>query len=107
VTAQWLAAADATFCVPTSGFGGSLNLSVAVALTIYDRLLGRRGAQLPAGDLSDDERDALRAEWFAALAGDDPVRQREYAALSARGVPPRAAFGADRRRRAAPEAGPA
>jgi tRNA (guanosine-2'-O-)-methyltransferase len=111
VTARWLDAADATFCIPTSGFAGSLNLSVAVALTVYDRLLGRRGAVLPAGDLDARERAALRAEWFAMLAGDDPERRREYAAFAAAGVEPRAAFGADRRRprapAATPEAGPA
>jgi len=108
VTQQWLDAADATFWIPTSGFGGSLNLSVAVAVTVYDRLMGRRGATLPPGDLDDAACDALRREWFAALAGDDPERQRTYAAHLERGVEPRTAFGADRRGPAArPAAGPA
>ena len=106
VTDRWLAAADATFRIPTSGFSGSLNLSVAVALTVYDRLLGRSGARLPAGDLEDSEKAALRAAWYAELGRGNPERQSEYADWLARPVDPRPSFGIDRRRRNAPKAAP-
>jgi tRNA (guanosine-2'-O-)-methyltransferase len=104
VTRRWLEAADATFIIPTSGFSGSLNLSVAVALTVYDRLLGRAGARLPAGDLAADEKTALRAQWYELLAHDNPERRREYEAYLDRTVPPQHAFGVDRRQRQ-PDAG--
>jgi len=104
VTEAWVAAADSTFAIPTVGFSGSLNLSVAVALTLYDRLLGRAHAQLPAGDLAADERDALRATWYEALAGPNPERRRAYAARAAHPVTPGALFAADRRARSSDRA---
>jgi len=101
VTDAWVRAADATFLIPTVGFSGSLNLSVAVALTLYDRLLGRPHAQLPPGDLSPEEHDVLRAQWYAALAGSRADRQQTYAALAAsHAVSPGSLFAADRRQRA-------
>ena len=101
VTARWLAAADATFLIPTSGFSGSLNLSVAVALTLYDRLLGRRGAALPDGDLEENEKAALRAAWYRQLAHGNPDRACEYEGYLDVPVPPRRSFGVDRRKAAA------
>ena len=101
VTAQWVDAADATFVIPTSGFSGSLNLSVAVALTVYDRLLGRRDANLPAGNLPAAELQALRASWYEQLAGGNADRQQEYAAFLDRPVAPRRELGIDRRHRTA------
>lgn len=98
VTRRWIEAADATFVIPTSGFSGSLNLSVAVALTLYDRLLGRRDASLPAGNLPPAELRALRAAWYEQLAGGNTERQRDYAALVDHPVAPRRQRGADRRR---------
>jgi len=98
VSEAWLAAADATFVIPTCGFSGSLNLSVAVALTVYDRLFGRRGAKMPAGDLTEAEKSVLRTAWFDQLAGGDAERAREYAAFLARPVAPRPLMPADRRR---------
>lgn len=83
--------------IPTSGFSGSLNLSVAVALTIYDRVLGRRGAELPAGNLPPDELRALRAEWYEQLAGRNADRRLAYAAFVDQPVAPRRELGTDRR----------
>jgi tRNA (guanosine-2'-O-)-methyltransferase len=102
VTDAWLAAADATFLIPTSGFGGSVNLSVAVAITLWDRTMGRAGAELPRGDLDAEERAALRAEWFRTLARGNPERELEYAPYLESPAPPRASFGVDRRRRTPP-----
>lgn len=97
VTRRWIDAADATFVIPTSGFSGSLNLSVAVALTIYDRLLGRREADLPAGNLPPDDLLELRTEWYAQLAGGNADRRRAYAAYVDHPVAPRRELGTDRR----------
>ena len=98
VTSRWLDAADATFLIPTSGFSGSLNLSVAVALVLYDRLLGRRGAVLPEGDLGESEKAALRAAWYRQLAHGNPGREREYETYLDSPVAPRPSFGVDRRK---------
>ena len=103
VTDHWIRAADAAFLIPTSGFSGSLNLSVAVALTLYDRLLGRPGAHLPPGDLDDAEKAALRVAWYAELARGNPERRREYESFLSRPAEPQPSFGVDRRRRAAPD----
>jgi tRNA (guanosine-2'-O-)-methyltransferase len=97
VTEKWVAAADATFILPTCGFSGSLNLSVAVAMTLYDRLLGRAGATLPPGDLDASERAALRAAWYEALAHGSPERRAEYATWLESPAEPRPSFGHDRR----------
>jgi tRNA (guanosine-2'-O-)-methyltransferase len=98
VTAQWLQAADATFVIPTCGFSGSLNLSVAVALVLYDRLLGRPAARLPPGDLDAASLAALRRDWYEKLAHGDPERGRDYAAWLEREVEPRSELARDRRR---------
>jgi tRNA (guanosine-2'-O-)-methyltransferase len=98
VTEHWLQAADATFVIPTCGFSGSLNLSVAVALTLYDRLLGRPGAALPPGDLDDPARDALRARWYEELAHGNPSKLDAYRRHLAAPVEPRPGVALDRRR---------
>jgi len=103
VTQTWLANADAIFTIPTSGFMGSLNLSVAAALVIYDRLFGRPDAEPPPGDLTDAEKTTLRAQWYEALAhGSDALAARFKDFLDAP-PPPRAFLPADthQRRRAA------
>jgi tRNA (guanosine-2'-O-)-methyltransferase len=100
VTDRWLVAADATFVIPTSGFSGSLNLSVAVALTLYDRLLGRRGATLPPGDLEEDDKARLRAAWYSQLAHGNPARAQEYETYLGTPVVPQPSFGIDRRKAA-------
>jgi tRNA (guanosine-2'-O-)-methyltransferase len=104
VTALWVQAADATFVIPTCGFSGSLNLSVAVALTLYDRLLGRPGASLPPGDLDGAERDRLRAVWYEQLARGNAERLDEYRRHLGRAVEPRPGVALDRRR--PPQSGP-
>ena len=77
LTDMWVREADACVAIPSSGFTGSLNLSVAVAITIYDRLMGTAHNALPHGTLDDDERRTLRQEWYEKLAhGSDEVRAR-------------------------------
>ncbi len=96
VTRRWLDAADAVFVIPTSGFSGSLNLSVAVALTVYDRRCQRAAAGLPVGDLDAAERAALRHAWYAELAHGSEDRRREYAAYLGAGVKPKVMPAANR-----------
>lgn len=68
VSPFWLERADQRFLIPTTGFTGSLNLSVAAALVIYDRLQDSHGGDTPAGDLSEAEKADLRADWYGKLA---------------------------------------
>lgn len=93
VTTRWIEAADSTFWIPTSGFSGSLNLSVAVALTLYDRLLRAPGA----GDLTEDEKANLRSEWYERLAGGSDFKRDAYRAFLQHPVPPSTTFANDRR----------
>lgn len=58
-----LACADSRIVVPMSGFTQSFNISVAAALTLYHIARDRRQRGL-AGDLTDDERRILTAEYY-------------------------------------------
>lgn len=66
LTSAAQAACDATFAIPMAGFTQSFNLSVSVALSVYDTTRRRR-AQLGGapGDVPDEERARLRARWYA------------------------------------------
>jgi tRNA (guanosine-2'-O-)-methyltransferase len=101
VTTGWLEAADATFVIPTTGFTGSLNLSVAVALTVYDRLFGRPGATPPEGDLEARDKSALRERWYEALSHGNPALLERYRAHLEHPVEPRPRLATDRREGAA------
>jgi len=82
LTELWAQEADACVAIPTCGFTGSLNLSVAVAVTLYDRLMGTARTELPAGSLGESERRELRAQWYEKLAhGSDEVLERYRAFL--------------------------
>ena len=82
LTELWTQAADACVAIPTCGFTGSLNLSVAVAVTIYDRLMGTARSTLPEGTLDETARRELRAVWYEKLAhGSDEVLDRYRAYL--------------------------
>lgn len=63
VSDEALACADARVIVPMSGFTQSFNISVAAALTLYHIARDRRQRGL-AGDLTDDERRILTAEYY-------------------------------------------
>lgn len=74
LTDFWLREADSCVAIPTRGFSGSLNLSVAVAVTLYDRIMGTAHRTAPTGTLSESEKQALRAEWYEKLAhGNDEL----------------------------------
>jgi tRNA (guanosine-2'-O-)-methyltransferase len=64
LTGSAQAACDGTFRIPMSGFTQSFNLSVSVALSVFDCARRRRAALGRPGDLSDQERAQLRARWY-------------------------------------------
>ncbi len=79
VSPDWIEHSDTRFLIPTSGFTGSLNLSVAVALTLYDRLRLHAATDIEAGNLSERERAELRATWYKRLAHGSADLEQTYA----------------------------
>jgi tRNA (guanosine-2'-O-)-methyltransferase len=75
---ELLAGADGEFWIPTLGFSGSLNLSVAVGITLWD-LRGRQiaGRGKP-GDLPDEVLAELRESWYARLARGKTNREWDF-----------------------------
>ncbi len=71
VSAEALSRADARFAIPMRGFVQSLNVSVAVAVSLYHAVERRTAQRGRHGDLAEAEAAELR-ERFYALA----VRQR-------------------------------
>lgn len=63
VSDEALGLADARVVVPMAGFTQSFNISVAAALTLYHIARDRADRGL-AGDLADDERRILTAEYY-------------------------------------------
>jgi tRNA (guanosine-2'-O-)-methyltransferase len=63
LTPEAAALCDGRFSIPMAGMTGSFNLSVSVALSVFD-CARRRRALLGGGDLSDAERAELRARWY-------------------------------------------
>ena len=78
LTELWAAEADACFSTPTNGFSGSLNLSVAVAMTLYDRLMGSQRTSLPQGNLPESQKQVLRKEWYEKLAHGSEALRLQY-----------------------------
>jgi tRNA (guanosine-2'-O-)-methyltransferase len=54
---------DGRFSIPMTGMTGSFNLSVSVALSVFD-CARRRRAAVGGGDLDEVARAALRARWY-------------------------------------------
>ena len=98
VTPTWLDAADARFLIPTCGFTGSLNLSVAAALVVYDRLCVQAARAAATGDLSESEKVALRAVWYETLAHGSAALARDFAARLPDPPAPAPTFPIDRRK---------
>jgi len=84
VSRELVQLADGTFVVPMRGFTQSFNVSVAVALSLYHAVSRRTARFGPEGDLSPDERAALRREWAqkAVRSGDRVARALEARVLS-------------------------
>ncbi len=64
-------AVDDRFYLPMQGFTGSLNVSVTAAIVIWElarRMEERDGRR---GDLTDEQKAALRGEWYERLARTD------------------------------------
>lgn len=96
VSRAWLDAADARFLIPTSGFTGSLNLSVAAALVVYDRVCVRAATAPGTGDLADTEKAALRTAWYRTLAHGSAALTRAFAAHAQDPPAPAPTFPVDR-----------
>ncbi|MBH24204.1 MAG: hypothetical protein CMH57_07070 [Myxococcales bacterium] len=64
VSSELLKYADERMSIPMSGFVQSFNVSVAAGLTLYHALAERRRAFGQVGDLTDEEKERLRARFF-------------------------------------------
>ena len=76
--AEEQAACDLTFGIPMPGMTRSLNLSVSVALAVYDCAQRRREA-VGEGDLPESDRERLRARFYALSLDDrgaEPLVER-------------------------------
>ena len=98
ITPAWLAAADVRFVIPTSGFTGSLNVSVAAAIVLYDRLCVRVAGAPGPGDLPDADKATLRAAWYRTLAHGSDDLARTYEAHAHAPPHPSPTFPVDRRK---------
>lgn len=63
LTAEAAALCDGRFGIPMQGMTGSFNLSVSVALSVFE-CSRRRRAAFGGGDLDEDTRAAMRARWY-------------------------------------------
>jgi tRNA (guanosine-2'-O-)-methyltransferase len=81
LTAEAAALCDGRFSIPMTGMTGSFNLSVSVALSVFD-CAQRRRARVGGGDLDGAERAALRDRWYRLSV------EAADAILARRGVTP-------------------
>ncbi|WP_428267604.1 TrmH family RNA methyltransferase [Haliangium sp.] len=65
LTQRAIDACDASFGIPMHGFSQSLNLSVSVAVTVFQLAARRRAVLGRLGDLDEQERAIARARWYA------------------------------------------
>ncbi len=65
LTEAAIAACDERFSIPMHGFSQSLNLSVSVAVAVFEAAARRRQHTGARGDLDEQERAILRARWYA------------------------------------------
>jgi tRNA (guanosine-2'-O-)-methyltransferase len=83
LTAAARAACDVEFAIPMHGFSQSVNLSVATALCVYTQASRRRRALGRVGDLDDDERLQLLADYYRRdVRGAEAIIARARAARS-------------------------
>ncbi len=80
-------ACDAAVNIPMYGFTQSFNLSVSVALSVQALSTRRREQLGQAGDLNDQERARLRAEWYVqSVKAAAQILDRECVKLDTPGV---------------------
>lgn len=65
LTRRAIDACDAQVSIPMYGFTRSLNLSVSVAVTVFELAARRRALLGREGDLDEQERAILRARWYS------------------------------------------
>ncbi len=74
-------ACDGGFSIPMHGLSQSLNISVAAGVALHSAVQARRRAHGGTGDLSEEEREALRLRFYLQAAGakvpDDLRRELE------------------------------
>ncbi len=73
ITPEMIAEADHTMIIPMQGFVQSFNISVAAAIAIYHIYLERMKAFGKMGNLSETEKEILKAE-FCLRSNDKPER---------------------------------
>jgi tRNA (guanosine-2'-O-)-methyltransferase len=79
VSAAALAAADVRYAIPMRGFTRSLNVSVAVAVSLFRAVERRTAERGRHGDLGEAEAEALRGRFYARS-----VKQRARVAKAER-----------------------
>jgi tRNA (guanosine-2'-O-)-methyltransferase len=71
---------DGRFSIPMQGMTGSFNLSVSVALAVFDCSRRRRAHGGGGGDLDETDRQALRARWYTlSVDAAEPILARHLA----------------------------
>ena len=86
VSREMLAAADERCFLPMTGFAQSYNISVAAAIALYHAYRDRMARSGYHGDLTDDERDYLRAVYFKrSVRHADQILRRVLADEEAQG----------------------
>ena len=85
VSEELRAASDRQVYLPMHGFTESFNLSVAAALVIQRCFDAEPGL---VGAMGEEERGALRRDWFARLAGKNDARRDVFLRMAEAGVPP-------------------
>lgn len=87
LTPEAIAVCDAEVSLPMYGFTQSFNLSVSVALAVQQLARRRREYLDELGDLDDQERARLRAEWYVqSVKAAAQILDRECVKLHTEGV---------------------
>ncbi|GMI07117.1 hypothetical protein TrVE_jg4738 [Triparma verrucosa] len=83
-TQEMLTAADKRVYLPLSGFADSLNLSVAAAMVIQMLFFMEPSLE---GEISQKEKDELRALWYKSLARNAKEEKKYAEILASKGFP--------------------
>ncbi|MCB0497729.1 MAG: RNA methyltransferase [Cyclobacteriaceae bacterium] len=66
--------------IPMHGFTESFNLSVSAAICLYESTLKMRGSNV-SWQLSENEKNELRLQWYKNIIARSDVLEREYARI--------------------------